>query len=213
VRNNHPRNYWDSFYEQVNSLDDPSPFAQFIQSRFPSQRNLIDVGCGNGRDTFFFAQRREKVVGIDASKIAIDKCNKIKIGLGAKNAEFVAADISVNGAVKRKFDDLDFPSDSCAFYARFFLHAITGEAQKAFFDFFAPRMTTSCIMCLEFRTAQDRDEYKVFSDHFRRFIDPYQLSSEVARLGLKTEYFDHGKGLAVYGAEDPYIARLVFSRS
>lgn len=206
------KDYWDSFYDRAHPAYNPSPFAQFIQGRFPNQLNLIDVGCGNGRDAFFFSQHRERVVGIDASTTAIANCDRIKQIRGFRNVEFAVADVDVVQDLQALFGRLGLSSGNCLFYARFFLHAINSETQNVFLDFFAARMTPNCIMCLEFRTAEDQDGYKVFGDHYRRFIDPHRLSSQAAQRNLKTEYFNHGKGLAVYGAEDPYIARLVFSR-
>jgi tellurite methyltransferase len=204
--------YWDSFYDHKSAAESPSSFALFIQTRFSIQPNLIDVGCGNGRDTFFFSRCRERVVGIDASPTAIANCEQFKQSRGDRNVEFAVANISIMRDLQSLFERIDL-AGSCLFYARFFLHAINEEAQNVFLDFFAERMTPNCIMCLEFRTAEDRDGYKAFGDdHYRRFIDPDRLSFDSARRGLKTEYFDHGKGLAVYNGEDPYIARLVFSR-
>ena len=52
------KDYWDHFYKQEQAPSNESDFARFtlnyINQHQLSNIELIDVACGNGRDTFFF---------------------------------------------------------------------------------------------------------------------------------------------------------------
>ena len=50
--------YWDQFYERDINLK-PSSFVKFIHTKLKSNKivKVIDIGCGNGRDTFFFYKK------------------------------------------------------------------------------------------------------------------------------------------------------------
>ena len=50
--------YWDQFYERDINLK-PSSFVKFIHTKLKSNKivKVIDIGCGNGRDTFFFTKK------------------------------------------------------------------------------------------------------------------------------------------------------------
>ena len=68
-------NYWDNFYIKKNKIKESS-FARFVLSKVKKgkiKKSLIDIGCGNGRDSIFFSKNNFCVTGIDISKKAIKK--------------------------------------------------------------------------------------------------------------------------------------------
>ena len=73
--------YWSNFYSNSKELPfEPSDFSMyalhFLQSRLEknSQIHILDLGCGNGRDAYFFSSRGYKVTGLDpASQIKTDR--------------------------------------------------------------------------------------------------------------------------------------------
>ena len=54
------KRYWDEFYEvEHKEIGQPSLFAKFIFDSFLNKKeskNLIEFGCGNGRDSLYFAK-------------------------------------------------------------------------------------------------------------------------------------------------------------
>ena len=70
--------YWNQYYFAPRDfkIQAPSQFAAFVASEYTSHRLMVDVGCGNGRDTLFFAQLGYETLGIDGSSTAIDHCRE-----------------------------------------------------------------------------------------------------------------------------------------
>ncbi len=64
---------------------------------------ILDIGCGNGRDSIFLAKKGYEVVGIDITPKAIALAKKN--GLKTKNLKFIVAD-----AEKLPFKDESFDS-------------------------------------------------------------------------------------------------------
>ena len=76
---------------------------------------MIDIGCGNGRDSIFFSKKGYFVTGIDISNTAITKNSIMK----NKNLSFSKFDIE-NDTTTKKFDII---------YSRFFIHALTEKGE------------------------------------------------------------------------------------
>ena len=65
--------YWNQFYKKE-SIRHESTFARFTLKKINIKKSrVLDIGCGNGRDSYFFNKKGFKVTGIDISKKAIQK--------------------------------------------------------------------------------------------------------------------------------------------
>ena len=90
IENN--KDYWDKFYSGIDSkLVIPSQFAAFVAMEYLDKVNtILDIGCGNGRDSIFFSSLGFRVIGIDASKKALEQIKKNSY----LNAKFFVGNIS-----------------------------------------------------------------------------------------------------------------------
>ena len=81
--------YWNKYYNSKNNNNKPSNFALFVNKNYIKKNTfLIDVGSGDGRDSFYLRKKAKHVYSIDQSNIAIKK-NKLKTRrLGFKNVTF-----------------------------------------------------------------------------------------------------------------------------
>ena len=71
------RRYWDRLYEGAYGYqisNDPSPFAEWVLPQLTSGQPLLDVGCGNGRDTMWFAANGIPTTGLDYSRGTMVRC-------------------------------------------------------------------------------------------------------------------------------------------
>lgn len=93
-------NYWKQFYTKSLTLE-PSSFAKTVLPHVKG--TLVDLGCGNYRDTNYFLFNKIDAIGIDEVYGPVDKVeNYIKEFKSPKNV-----------------------------YARFFWHSISRETQLA----------------------------------------------------------------------------------
>ena len=205
--------HWDNFYssDQLNELRPPSQFGAFIIGEISKDTIVIDIGCGNGRDSLFFSGQNIAVVGIDASVHAINDCVNFAKLLNSK-ALFLNSNINNESLVEKiKTVEEYKQSKSVLVYARFFLHAITETDENALFSFVSSigeNRTTR--FAIEFRTHRDATMPKTTAHHFRRFINPANLMVKAIQLGFKVEYFIEGFGLAKYKEDDAHVARFIF---
>ena len=72
---------WNRVYRSDSSFfgEDPSNFGLDCYEEFKEHgvKNVLELGCGQGRDTIFFASNGLDVVAIDSSQVAIDALSKI----------------------------------------------------------------------------------------------------------------------------------------
>lgn len=206
-------NYWNKYYDLSLSATNPSQFAAFVLGEFSDYTSFVDLGCGNGRDSLFFAHFGKTVFGVDASDIAIQKCQKAADDLGIKNADFALLDFNNSDACEYFVSQRAARLKNSILYSRFFLHAIDEEAEKIFLQTTKSLIGDRGKLCLEFRTTRDENLKKVTQKHYRRYIDSAKFLAHISELGFSCDYFCEGFGFAKYKSDDAYVARLVISNA
>ena len=206
------RHYWDRYYAaQTPAKPAPSQFAAFIAQE-ASGSLLLEIGCGNGRDSLFFARQGFRVVGIDGSAAAIDKCNMTLSETGVTGAAFACATVGSHDfkSVLHHFrNEHDGPAMA---YARFFLHAISDDEQEAFFADLAAVLKSGDRLALEYRTTRDAAGTKVTAAHYRRYVSPPEVFAAAGQLGFVVDYAVEGFGMAKYKEDDAYVARCILRK-
>lgn len=73
-----PRVKYDHHYaESDRACGDPfAPFTEFAASLDPG-RAVLDLGCGQGRDSLVFARAGHRVRGVDLARVGIDQLRSI----------------------------------------------------------------------------------------------------------------------------------------
>lgn len=207
------KDYWEQYYSNVRIGGIPSQFATFILNEFNGHDRFIDIGCGNGRDSFFFANHGKKVLAADGSQLAISSCQEIAAAAGLGDLLFEHVDFEQEDSCSA-FLNRNAPVWAGAIvYARFFLHAIDEDEEQRFLQLSKGLIATGGSLCLEFRTDRDELQRKVTASHYRRFVSPVAFISILHRHGLKVDYFCEGFGLAKYRNDDAHVARFVVSSS
>ena len=203
--------YWDEFYKKTELFNTrPSNFSRFCYNNFLKNKKniyILDIGCGNGRDSIFFFNKRLKVIGIDKSAAAI-KINKKKFPHD-KNLLFYKKDI--NKFDFKKFGKFDF------IYLRFFLHAINFKTQKNLLKHIQNFKKKGTLIMLEFRTSNDSlinkgkklSKNETFTNHYRRFISVKSILKSFEALSFKPIYLLEKKGLSKYKNDNPVLCRLI----
>jgi adenylylsulfate kinase-like enzyme/2-polyprenyl-3-methyl-5-hydroxy-6-metoxy-1,4-benzoquinol methylase len=197
--------HWNSFYSEPVAPVVPTPFAEHVADQLKAESSLLEVGCGNGRDSAFFARQGHSVTAIDPSNVAIEYCRN-----NYENAKtrFVA------GTTAALVED-HFASFSVV-YSRFVIHAMTPSEENDFLDQVVRILKPGGELYLEFRSINDPMARKgeVISPterihgHYRRFIVMDDFVAKIEARGLKILNALESDGLAVFGDEDPVVIRI-----
>jgi len=192
--------YWDEVYS-ANKLDhEPSSFAQYIEKKYLSSgKSLLELGCGNGRDSLYFVENGKQVQALDLSSKTIENLSLLNI----KNVEFLNQDFS-NLA---KFSDLDYV------YSRFTMHSVDEETEKKVFSQLSQVLKVGGLFLMEARSTNDEELDKTFGvDHFRRYLDFQVTVEKLEKLNFRILEKKESQGLSPYKKEDPFLIRIVAQR-
>lgn len=196
------REYWNKFYSQENeekqSLSQPSRFANEISSLISKTDNVLELGCGNGRDSLYLKDFCNSLLAIDNSDKTIQNLLKFQ----TEKLRFINHDI-------KNIDSIDYKPT--VIYSRFFLHSIEEETEEILFEWLKS-IKNECLFLCECRSEKDKQLFKHYGNsHFRREVSLNVLTTRLEECGFVVEYSIESRGLSVYGEEDPFVIR-VFAR-
>lgn len=203
-------NYWNQFYEKKPDIEEPSLFAQSIAEQLIAGRTILDLGCGNGRDSLFFESRGLNVTAIDASDRAIGMLQEAH---AQKNICFICDDFVCSAMIYVG------QYDYC--YSRFSLHAINEEQENDMIKNVYAVLKTGGTFFLEVRSVHDElygkgmkvgENAFIYDGHYRRFIEKEILEKKLLDNGFKVEYSCEDRGFAPFGEDDPPIIRMILRK-
>ena len=222
----HDSQYWDKFYltDKLGvEMSTPSSFAvhtvnymaRFILNPYirPYDLKILDVGCGNGRDTFFFAENGFNVYAIDYSYNAVGLINDHILKNQTHNIKAFKQDftqINNHTLQNTKFDVV---------YSRFTLHSVPHEGELRFINWAYRHMTRNGRLFIEVRSTKDKmcgvgdkviDEENAWSNtHYRRFHDLDTLLDDLQNHGFQIINYTENNGVSKVGDDDPTVIRVI----
>ena len=210
------KNYWEKYYTSHSETEDCSGFAKFIVEQYNELKGgiIVDVGCGNGRDTFYFLKSGIKAIGVDQSPLAVEKNNAKSLSFLSRNICNVDYDNLTNESLGYNWqwteEEVNF-----SIYMRFVLHALNYEEENQLFETFKKSKNLKYLF-IETRSTKDKiygegDEvgkHEYITSHYRRFIDPKDLKAKLER-NFKILYFEESCGLSRTEKEDPCLIRVI----
>lgn len=201
--------YWDSYYvdnSKVAAPQVPSQFAAFILNEIKGiDTRIVDFGCGNGRDSLFFARHGYNVLGVDASGKAVKSCADQEV----PNADFMTSSVDDPDLAKNVRDRIGNAQADTTVYARFFIHAIDEPTQQKFLKSCRELIGNQGRAVFEFRTDRDASQTKITPTHYRRFVRPLDFIAAATAEGFKVAYFVEGFGFAKYQDDDAHVVRFI----
>ncbi|MDB0013861.1 adenylyl-sulfate kinase [Alphaproteobacteria bacterium] len=198
--------HWNDFYLNGEIPVYPSLFAESVAAELSIPTRMVDVGCGNGRDSVYFNAMGHKVTGIDISKNAISINNK-EISFGGIDFECANLEEYTLMQEQGSFDVV---------YSRFSIHAMTEEEETSTIEAAAKLLKLNGCFYIETRSIKDTFAQKGelishaerIEGHYRRFGDSNILSQKLSSKGFNIESLIEEKGLAPYKNDDPIVIRI-----
>ncbi len=190
--------YWEKFYKSrdVSRLNKHSDFANFflntIKASYHNKQLLQELGCGNGRDTYYFIENGINVIAVDA--YASDKGNGFIKGDAIENV---------------------VPADY--YYMRFFTHAVPEAYLDELLLKISCNANKNALIFIETRSTKDvtGDQKSIveftsaIGDKHARYLYSKEYFSCKLQSNFDVILIEESKGLAVFGNEDPWIIRTV----
>ena len=203
------KEYWNQIYKDSFITQEPSPFAKdVISDMLLRGGDLLELGCGNGRDSLYFAKKGLRVTGIDASNIVIDELNAAT--KKANNVRFICDDfVRCKSVYSVMYDSI---------YSRFTLHAINEKQEDELLHNCASALKKGGRIYIEARSVRDdlygkgekigKNEF-VYNEHYRRFVEIDILIQKLENLGLQIVSKSEGRGFSTTVNQDPVLIRVV----
>ena len=209
---NNSAEYWEGYYKSGVAPEEPSLFAKYVLENYAnSGDSLIELGCGNGRDSRFFAANGVGVLAIDQCAEEIDTL----VGTNGQhpNLTFMAGD----------FTNLRDNNDGTKYdliYSRFTLHSVTAEAQQRTLEWCKDNLTAGGKLCIETRGQKneiyakgkpvpDEQDAFIFEGHYRRFVDFDKFRDDIVNVGFRIIEAEENTGFAPFQDTDYHFIRVI----
>lgn len=143
------KKFWNNRHEHASpdhvlTNGEITAFALEVQSTIPPKSSILEIGCGVGNDSLYFASKGHNVVSTDLSEVAIKK-NKIRSN--TDNVMFQVLDISA----PTPFEDKKFD----VIYARLSLHYFSDTVTKQIIKELARIIKPSGYLCFLCKSIED----------------------------------------------------------
>jgi SAM-dependent methyltransferase len=207
--------YWANFYSR-HEYTSGSTFFESVSAMDGLPSRVLDIGCGDGRDSCAFAEAGRTVIGLDSSPVGVSHAAEHAAARGLiERVRFEQCDVADRAALTAVVRQAlaEAADEPVAFYLRFFLHAITEEAQATLMDVLAAGARSGDWFAAEFRTEADAAQRHVHEKHYRRFQSGLAFREALSgRYGFTVLHAEEGTGLSPYKGEDPVLCRVVARR-
>lgn len=203
------KEYWMNYYKVHNAPGQPSLFAKFVCEEYLSSGgSLLELGCGNGRDSVFFSGKGLSVLAVDQVESEIIFLNNTYAHEGLA---FSAGD----------FTRLDIEGSFDCVYSRFTLHSVPEEDERRVLKWAYGHLNDGGLFCIEVRSVNDpklqggeqvSDNENIVDGHYRRYFDLKNFRARLMDRGFTVLYAEEKSGFAPFGDEDPPVVRVIAQR-
>ena len=203
--------FWNSYYKSNNhNINNQSTFAEFVYENYCTDcKYLLDLGCGNCRDSIFFSKKDIEVDAIDYNG-HIDK--------DYHNLTFIKKDVELFLKEKNL-------KPYNLVYMRWFLHAMPYDSAEEIFKLSCNVLDKGGTICIEVRSINDNiliknsiyneEDFSYKTTHKRWLYSIPRLEKLIAKYNMKKitieeGYFSYNKNTET---ANPLIIRCIIEKA
>src|SRR3989344_5675814 len=177
------KEYWKTEWNKREAGSENN-FARRIFSLIKSNhKKLLDLGCGDGRDSIYFAKKGLNVTSVDFSESGIKKLNEKIKRLGIKNINAVRADIK-----KINFKDNSFD----IIYAHLSLHYFDDKTTGKIFNNLYNILNFGGLIFIKCKSTEDSlcgqgekvGEDMYFKNHLHHFFSKDYMKEKLGKFKI-----------------------------
>ena len=175
--------YWKTKWDN-RELEEANDFARrsFSQIKDKDFKTLLDLGCGDGRDSLFFASEGLNVTSVDFSESGIKKLNELSKENG----------LNIN-AIQTDIRKINFPDNSFdVIYAHLSLHYFDDEITTQIFEKLSRILKKDGLIFIKCKSVEDalygkgeeieKDMYK--KGHIRHFFSEEYMKEKLRNFKI-----------------------------
>ena len=190
--------YWVDFYSETKVPTKHSMFSEYLLKEISNLNvdRIIDIGCGNGRDSSFFIKSGYKCEGVD---------------LYTNQNKYLGNSLN-------KVDAIEIELKANIYYARFFFHTIKEDILDIFLKNINKTMDQNSTFYFETRStrgitndvkSETNFKSSIGEKHFRMLYSLEYLKSKLENT-FNVIYIEESNDFAVYKTDKPYVIRAKF---
>ncbi len=182
------KNFWTNYYKlTTHDIKNGSSFSKFVYDNYGKNiKNLLDLGCGNCRDSIFFGNKDIQVDAIDYNGCIEKDYNNITLIKNDVELYLLNKDL--------KHYDL--------VYMRWFLHAMPYEKSEKIFEQVSNILNKGDKICIEVRSINDyslrknstfdKEDLSYKTTHKRWLYSVEKLEYLIKKCNMKKLYISEG---------------------
>ncbi len=184
-----------------------SPFAAWVAHRIPPDARVVDLGCGAGRDSGWFARSGHEVIGADFSGAAVRITRNVLSRRGVEAPVVRLLPLNDLRATLLAGAELVRLPQPPYLYARGLVGALDDDARANLWLLCSMTLRRGGSLHLEY--AASRPGLRAGQvDGLVRRMRTSSVRREIEASGGRVVHVEHGPGRDFFGQEDPHVARL-----
>ncbi len=205
------KEYWTNYYVENSNPTEQTSFAEFILPKLEKNKNLIELGCGNGRDSIYFSQNGLNVVAIDQVQSEVDFLNK---NYKHESIDFLCDDFT---NLEKTNHNLIKNTNFKYVYSRFTFHSINEKKENRTLDWIEANLEKEGLFLLEARSINDPmikqgktlSGTENFTTHYRRYMELDKIINKLESRNFEIILKVENNNLAIYKDDNPYVIRII----
>lgn len=185
ITNMDQKKLWQTKWSDKTSYLPPNNFANRAYKMIkPKHKTLLDLGCGNGRDSLYFARKGLKVTAADWSQSSLDQLQKLAEKRKVANFEVVQQNISKLMFKPNSFDVI---------YAHLSLHYFDDKTTREIFNKLYGVLKKDGLLFVKCKSTDDmlygrgrklEENMYEHREHVRHFFDKEYMNALLAKFQI-----------------------------